>query len=69
MDAKTIIKSVMKNRKTKSGTLADSLGMQHQAFYNKLNRGTMSANFLVEIADAMNCDIAFVDRETGEIYK
>ena len=68
MDAKTIIKIAMKQRSVKSGMLADSLGMKHQAFYNKINRGTMSANFLIEIANAMNCDIVFRDRETGAIY-
>lgn len=67
MDAKTIIKSAMKQKKVKSGALADLLGMNHQSFYNKLNRGTMSANFLIEIADAMGCDIVIRDRESGEI--
>ena len=69
MEAKAVIKSAMKQQKIKSGMLAELLGMQRQAFYNKLNRGTMSANFFIEIADALGCDVVFRDRETGEIIE
>lgn len=67
MDAKTLIKTAMKHQNVKSGALADILGMEHQAFYNKLNRGTMSANFFVDMADAIGCDVVFRDRTSGEI--
>ena len=69
MDAKTIMKNAMKHQKVKSGTLADMLGMQRQAFYNKLDRGTMSANFFIEMADAIGCDVVLRDRATGEVIE
>lgn len=67
MDAKTIIKKAMKHQNIKSGVLAGLLGMDYQAFCNKLSRGTMSANYMVEIANALGCDVVFRDRATGEI--
>ena len=67
MDAKTIVKNAMKYKKIKSGMLAELLGMEYQAFCNKLSRGTMSANYMVQIADALGCDVVFRDRETGDI--
>lgn len=67
MDAKMIIKKAMKHQNIKSGVLARLLGMDYQAFCNKLSRGTMSANYMVEIADALGCDVVFRDRATGEI--
>lgn len=69
MDAKTIIKNAMKHQKIKSGALAELLGMDYQAFCNKLSRGTMSANYMVQIADALGCDVVFRDRETGNIIE
>lgn len=65
--AKAIIKRAMKAKGIKSGALADMLGMEHQPFYNKLNRGTMSAEWLVDIADAMGCEVIFRDKATGDI--
>lgn len=67
MDAKAIIKSAMEHQKVKSGTLAELLGMEYHAFCNKLSRGTMSANYMVQIADVLGCDVVFRDRETGDI--
>lgn len=67
MDAKAIVKKAMKHQKIKSGVLAELLGMDYQAFCNKLSRGTMSANYMIQIADALGCDVVFRDRATGEI--
>lgn len=69
MGAQVLIKSVMKAKKVKSGALADKLNYKEQAFYNKLSRDTMSAKFLCVVADALDCDVALIDRETGEIYR
>ena len=67
MDAKQILKNAMKAKSVKSGKLADMLDMKHQAFYNKLNRGTMSANFLIQAAEAIGCEVVIRDKESGTI--
>lgn len=67
MDAKTIVRNAMKHQKIKSSALAELLGMEYQAFCNKLSRGTMSANYMIHVADVLGCDVVFRDRETGEI--
>lgn len=69
MDAKAIIKNAMKHQNIKSGVLSERLGMDYQAFCNKLSRGTMSANYMVQIADALGCDVVFRDRETRNIIE
>lgn len=69
MEAKAIIKRAMKHQKIGSGVLADALGMDYQAFCNKLSRGTMSANYMLQIADALGCDVVFRDRTTGDIIE
>lgn len=67
---KRMIKSIMALKKIKSGFIADSLEMDRQAFYNWLNRDNpMMLDKLIEVADVLGCDVALIDRETGEVYK
>ena len=69
MGVQSIIKSAMKAKNIRSKELAKEMGYKDQAFYNKVSRGTMSGNFLCELGDFLNCDLVFIDRETGEIYR
>lgn len=68
MSASKKIKSVMIQKNIKPGAVADALGVDAQVFYNKLFRDTMKYNDVEKIADALGCDIVFMDRQTKEIY-
>lgn len=37
--------------------------------YNVLSRGHILSDTIEAWADALGCDVALIDRETGEIYK
>lgn len=67
MGMNRIIKTAMLAKKVKSGELAELLGKDKQAFYNWLSRDTMGDK-IIEVADALGCDIVLRDRETGKIY-
>ena len=58
----------MAYRQVKSGTLAEMIGSEKQAFYNTLCRKTMQYNLAVRIADALGCEIVWRDKETGKEF-
>lgn len=67
---KTIIKQVMAKNNIKTGTLAHKLGIESPQMSVWLAReDNQTFNKLIQIADIMNCDIALVDRTTGEVFK
>ena len=69
MSASKTIKKCMISKGVKPGFVADRLGDNKQVFYNKLSRDTMKYNDVEKIADVLDCDVVFQDRQTGEIYK
>jgi len=68
MSASKNIKVVLTKKNIKPGAVADALGVDRQVFYNKLSRDTMKYNDVEKIADALGCDIVFIDKQTKEIY-
>ena len=68
MGASKTIKTIMADKRIKSGRLAELIGREKQYVYNILNRDNMSYERVEQIADALGCDIVFRDRETGKIY-
>lgn len=52
-----LIKMAMLETGTKSGYLADQLGMERQAFYNKLHRDTMSVKDVGEVLAVMGYEL------------
>ena len=62
------IKRIMIEKDIKSGALAEMVGKEKRVFYNILSRDTMGFNEAARIADILNCDIIFRDRETGKEY-
>lgn len=68
-NGKRILKTIMTEKRIKSGYIADTLKMDRQAFYNWLNREKgMTVDKLTAVADILGCDVVLVDRETGKIY-
>lgn len=68
MGASKQIKQVMIEKNIKIAELAAKVGMKPQAFSNKLYRDTMSYTDVEAIAAALDCDIKFVDRESGKEF-
>lgn len=67
---KKLIKKVMLDKEMQSGELADKLESDRQVFYNWLYKPDTEAFVkLINIADLLDCDVALVDRTTGQIYK
>ena len=67
-DGKAVVRSVMARKHIKTGEVADHLGIPRQTFANWVQFNKM-AERLSQVADYLGCDIALVDRETGEVYK
>lgn len=68
MGAKKHIKAVLLDNDINMSKYADMLGMEYHAAANKLSRDNMSFKDAEKIADKLNCDIVFVNRDTGKIY-
>lgn len=68
MGASKKIKQVMVDKSKKPGWLADTVGYDRQYLYNALNRDNMPFAKVEALADALGCDVVFIDRETGKIY-
>lgn len=67
---KKVIKGIMLKKDVKTGKLADLIGMEstHASVWLARNDG-QTIDRLVQIGEALGCDLAFIDKETGEIYK
>ena len=62
-----ILRASMKERGITQVELADKLGILQSSLSGNINRRRMSLEVFREILDAMEYDVAVVDRRTGEI--
>lgn len=63
------IKIAMLKKGVSSGQLSEALGYSSpQVFRNKLFRNSMTFTDAEVIADALDCDLIFLDRKTKEAY-
>lgn len=67
-NAKNQIKMVLIDKGLRTSDLAEKIGMDKQALSNKLYRNKMKYNDVVALADALNCDVCIIDRDTKKIY-
>lgn len=68
MGASKQIKQVMLEKNIKVSDLAEKIGMKPQPLSTKLYRDSMSYTDVVQLADALNCDVKIIDRETGKAF-
>lgn len=68
-DGKAVIRSVMAKKNVKVGQLAEMLGDNRRTLVNTLQYNKMSLNKFHEIANALDCDVVMVDRQTGETFR
>ena len=61
------IRSAMKERGMKQIELAEKIGMLQSGLSNSINRKHISVDVFKTILDAMDYDVAVVDRQTGEV--
>ena len=47
--------------------MARLIDQTSQNFNNKLVKGTLNATELWQIADALDCEVCFVDKKTGKV--
>lgn len=60
---KETFKAVAKYKKTTQLEMAQALGISKQNFSNKVQRNTFSPDELVKIADMLDMEIAFIDKD------
>ena len=68
MGASKHIKRVLFEKELKTADLAERINKPLQSVYNQLNRDTWKYAEVETVADALGCDVVFIDRETKEIY-
>lgn len=68
MGASKQIKKAMLEKNIKVAALAEKIGMKPSALSTKLYRDAMSYSDVLEMADALDCDVKLVDRKTGKIF-
>ena len=62
------IKMAMLDKGIKVSDLAAKLETDSKVLSVKLSRDNLTGKSVEEIADALNCDVRIVDRQTGKIY-
>lgn len=62
------IKVAAKDKDMTQKDIAEALGVPLQNLYNQLHRDAFTVRKAAQIADALNCDIVLIDRETKKIY-
>ncbi len=69
MGASQKLKDIMKHKRIKQTELAEQSGKQLQALRNMLYRDNMTYATVEQLADALGCDIVFIDRKTRKQYR
>ncbi len=67
MEEGAILKASIKERGITQIELADRIGIRQSTLSDNINRRRMSLKVFGEVLNAMEYDIAVVDRNTGEI--
>ena len=68
MGASKHIKRVLFEKDYKTADLAQKINKPLQSVYNQLNRDTWKYKEVEAVADALGCDVVFIDRENKKIY-
>lgn len=63
---KVILKQAVKERKVTQGHVAEKLGMKSNALSANMKRDRMSLDMFMRILNALDYDVAVIDRQTGE---
>lgn len=69
MNAQEKIKAVLRYKRIKQKELAERMGRPWNTIRNALYADGMNYATFEAMADAIDCDIALIDRETGMIYR
>ena len=67
MEEGKILKDAMKERRIMQVELADKLGVLQSSISGNINRKRMSLEVFSTMLNAMDYDVAVVDRNTGEV--
>lgn len=67
IEERQILKNALKERGMMQVDLADKLGILQSAVSGNINRRRMGLDVFSTMLNAMDYDVAVVDRETGEI--
>lgn len=62
------IKMVMLDKDIKISELANRLDIDAKVLSVKLSRDNLSGKSIIDIANALECDVKFVDRSSGKVY-
>jgi len=67
MESGDVLRAAIKARGMMQMDLADRLGVLQSSISGNINRKRMGLEVFGTMLDAMNYDVAVVDRETGEV--
>ena len=69
MGISNIIKPILADKDMTIASFACSLGNSPQTIRNMLCKNSIHYATAEKWADALDCDIVFIDRETGRMYR
>lgn len=69
MEAQTLIREILKDKHITQYVLADRMERPFNTVRNMLARESMNVTTFSSMADALDCDVVLIDRQTGKIYR
>ena len=63
------LKKVMRAKKITQTDIAEATGTTLSTVRKAMVKTNINTDTLITYADALGCDVALIDRETGEIYR
>lgn len=69
MGASDKLKAIMKHKNIRQIDLASQTGKEAQTLRSMLYRDNMTYASVEQLADALGCDIVFIDRKTRKQYR
>lgn len=63
------LKKVMRAKKITQTDIAEATGTTLSTVRKAMVKTNINTDTLIAYADALGCDVALIDRETGEIYR
>lgn len=64
-----LIKKAMRAKRVRQADIAERTGTSPNTVRLIMAKTNINTDTLISYADALGCDVALIDRETGEIYR
>lgn len=68
MKSRDVLRSLLRWKKKTLADCADMIGIGKKRLYQQNSAGTLRSDTMLQMVDAMGFDVAFRNRETGEVW-